>query len=439
LNHINPEDTTVLELKGLLASEKDLDVPDMRLSLQFNGPQLQDEAVLADLGLRNGQILFLAFDKELVPTGTARKVTADGRLVAVSHDDATSRSAFKPGMLAMRDMKRHWNWMEFEALQKAFEFVVKRPGPAHCRRTTLDTDLGADFHNFVAEMAYQQRRFAFLYGIFREDNEVEAITLYEPPQLGSDTGLTLLEDPDAEHVEAVAKMLGLERVGIVFSHPPRDKEIVFTSQELILAAEHQVKAAKEGLGPVAEEEKEADAPGEEAPKRTLFVAVKLKKEEEGGVYEAFQVTDKGMAMVDAGALLPNPEPDKAALVVSPKFDVVVEAKKAETVDTSFFLAPVAITHLRFQLSHRFPKPSRLGRRLTSSDLKQHIVKCAGASPSSAALAEALFDFQLLVYLQSEPALRSIVPAICDYILEPSGEGIPEGYAIILKSFAGLEA
>ena len=48
--------------------------------------------------------------------------------------------------------------------------------------------------------------------------------IYEPPQDTTDTGFTLLDDPKADRVAALAGLLGLRKVGWIFAHPPREEK-----------------------------------------------------------------------------------------------------------------------------------------------------------------------------------------------------------------------
>lgn len=62
-----------------------------------------------------------------------------------------------------------------------------------------------------------------MYGKFNDDKSVRVEAIYEPPQDNSDTSFRLLDDPKADTVAAVASLLGLQKVGWVFAHPPREK------------------------------------------------------------------------------------------------------------------------------------------------------------------------------------------------------------------------
>lgn len=52
----------------------------------------------------------------------------------------------------------------------------------------------------------------FLFGI-----RAEVAAIYEPPQIGTQNSLELLEDPKAEVVDEIAAKLGLRKVGWIFT------------------------------------------------------------------------------------------------------------------------------------------------------------------------------------------------------------------------------
>lgn len=104
------------------------------------------------------------------------------------------------------------------------------------------------------------------------DTETNAVTvdaIYEPPQEGDVYGFEVFDDPNDAKMEAITTALGLEKVGWVFSHPPREDETFqFSSREILLAAQLQCDAGGAG---------------------TPFVTVKVTLDKEGqSSFEAFQ-------------------------------------------------------------------------------------------------------------------------------------------------------
>lgn len=63
------------------------------------------------------------------------------------------------------------------------------------------------------------QHFGYLYGRYTEHKDIplgiraEVAAIYEPPQIGTQNSLELLEDPKAEVVDEIAAKLGLRKVG----------------------------------------------------------------------------------------------------------------------------------------------------------------------------------------------------------------------------------
>lgn len=183
VDDIDPYESSFLEIKARLASEKHIEVPSMSISMTFGGSPVDDSDTPASVGAKNGQILFMSVTDEVIPAHIGRKVTPDGDIVALTHQEMKDKTAFRPGGVAMRDIKKHWTWMDFEQYQKAFEFTVVRQKEAHCKGVLLDAPLLQDFQAHAEQLGYQQCRIAILYGLYRSDNEVEVLASYEPMQV----------------------------------------------------------------------------------------------------------------------------------------------------------------------------------------------------------------------------------------------------------------
>ncbi|XP_023412566.1 nuclear protein localization protein 4 homolog isoform X1 [Loxodonta africana] len=104
------------------------------------------------------------------------------------------------------------------------------------------------------------QHFGYLYGRYTEHRDIplgiraEVAAIYEPPQIGTQNSLELLEDPKAEVVDEIAAKLGLRKVGWIFTdlvsedtrkgtvRYSRNKDTYFlSSEECITAGDFQNK------------------------------------------------------------------------------------------------------------------------------------------------------------------------------------------------------
>ncbi len=162
-----------------------------------------------------------------------------------------------------------------------------------------------NFVSFWLDHGMLMQRIGILYGIYENDeNTNDTIVLdgtknnvnnnyglstkvvihgiYEPPQsVNSTGGVQLLADPDEANVNRILKAAGLERVGWVFTHPPRNQAI--TALEAHLMAKFQNRHLRKdeitGLH------------------RSQFVSLTITKNVAGKIVpRAYMVSDQGMVL-----------------------------------------------------------------------------------------------------------------------------------------------
>ena len=63
--------------------------------------------------------------------------------------------------------------------------------------------------------------------------------IYEPPQHGDIDGF--VEEKDTTHADTIANLLGLKKVGWIFTRPGGEREAPMTGEEIIKTAELQAK------------------------------------------------------------------------------------------------------------------------------------------------------------------------------------------------------
>lgn len=146
-----------------------------------------------------------------------------------------------------------------------------------------------NFVSFWLNHGMLVQRVGLLYGRYENDENIDVGStkivihgIYEPPQTVSDTGgVRLLHDPDEHNVTKITKAAGLDRVGWVFTHPPRNQAI--TAAEAHLMAKFQNAHLRVD-----------DITG---LKRSQFACLTITKNVAGHVVpRAFMVSDQGMVM-----------------------------------------------------------------------------------------------------------------------------------------------
>lgn len=189
-----------------------------------------------------------------------RIIDKDGSIQLVPSTEVRSAGedrGFRRGMLPLRDIKMAWTLNEFVAMDAQFVFKMQRQETSIFKQVSLDAPSVHDFQSYLQRFQFQRNRFGFLYGKYEEDEDgddsgdgpqkkiiIEAI--YEPPQQADPNlaeGFEQLDDPQEQVVEQIAQMCGLQKVGWIFGHPPRETGYVLSSSEVIMASELQLEAA----------------------------------------------------------------------------------------------------------------------------------------------------------------------------------------------------
>ncbi|CAN0175326.1 unnamed protein product, partial [Phaeothamnion confervicola] len=205
------------------------------------------------------------------------------------------------------------------------------------------------------------------------------------------------------------------QVGWIFAHPPREEGFVFSSAEIITAAEFQLEQAANGV------------------KDTAFVTVKVSPDAEGNAhYEAFQISNQCLEMAAEDALEIGPNPGSCA--VAKRFTAIVEAKETPEVENNFFLTVVPIIqHESDKFVNLFPRANREGTAQTWADVKRQLSK---AGSQGFTYIDMLSDFHLLLFLTQFLDMTSDMPRICTAVVDRS---IPldEGHILIINHLCSM--
>lgn len=124
---------------------------------------------------------------------------------------------------------------------EAMKFHIKAQEESFASSVSVDHDAAFSFQANLVNIGFQQQRLGFLYGRREELTQVFVDCIYEPPQCGTYQIYkleNLQENPDAaesmKRADKLASLLGLERVGWIFSSKPR--KCIFSGKYVVTCA-----------------------------------------------------------------------------------------------------------------------------------------------------------------------------------------------------------
>ena len=367
---------------------------------------LDDRASLAHLGVSHGDMIYLKYSLERTVAPLVKSEPV-GETVSLSQ-------------LVAR-------WVRIET-QKT----------ASCSTLFLDAAAAGSFQSYVSGyQAFSIKRGGIMYGtIDEESGNVHVEAIYEPPQQGSAHSLTFLADDDTtnEHVAAqaqhememadqVAYMMGLQRVGWVFSQSVAEREHALTAEEVVAMARMQQRcAAGKGVTAVVslwETEPATDT----SPAKTAVH------------FEAFQVSDQLVELVRDGWVTKDGAPAQTNQITmrNPKHPedetpLIVERQDVGKVDVHWFLLTIPIQNQNGNISTTFPVENRMTGQ-SAKDLGQCV------RGGSVGYARRLRDFHLLLWLAGQGVLD--VAMDLPIVVQAAMEDKPllEGYRLLIDSLA----
>jgi nuclear protein localization family protein 4 len=303
---------------------------------------------------------------------------------------------------------------------------IERQDVAVCSSASFDMHAANMFQSYIqSAMAFSIKRGGILYGEIDEDKNVLIHAIYEPPQQGSQDGLVLERNTSQEQLaDRIASIWGWKKVGWVFSQSTKERDFIFSAEEVL-----QMAAIQSELG-------ECSVTG----------VVALSEPEQGDVpeihFEAFQVSKQCVEMYEQGWFakgneIDDSEPPKSILhVVNPqdikdKSPVIVAGKDVNEIDVDYFLVPVGIKDHESVVMNSFAIENRLLPQ-GPAELKSHLNMHAGKR-----FTERLKDFHLMLYLAENAGFTAQdMDAIAHAVMDGCEE-VPEGYVMIINGMAGI--
>lgn len=349
-----------------------------------------DHKSLKELGFNNGELVFLLYHFERAVAPSVKNVFGD------------------------RPFGRHMTIEDMVARQTRIEH---QDDPV-CSSASFDRHAANMFQQYVnSALAFSIKRGGILYGSVDEENNVIVHAIYEPPQEGSADTL-LLERGTAEEAGAdqIAGILGWKKVGWIMAQSVKERNYIMSAEEVC-----QMAAMQDEIGETC-----------------VTAVVTLVPSEDGGDvhFEAFQVSKQCVKLYKDGWFQCQAEPEGVTKLRDPaepgnKAPVIVAGKDVGEVDNDYFLVPVKILDHEGPLRTEFPVENRLLPQ-GKAEMRGYLTKYKRLS-----YVERLSDFHLLLYLAKQPNwdMQTDVPVIVECVRDK--RPIPEGYAMIVDSMAGL--
>lgn len=125
-----------------------------------------NETTVKQANLKNGDMIFIMVDESQVggvsvhenAQSHAKVISKTGEIVAQSYENISNNSGFRPGMLPLRSMKKHWTLFEFISLDEQFEFKLKAPEKALCTLASVDKNVMEEFVNYLKLYEFKRMR-----------------------------------------------------------------------------------------------------------------------------------------------------------------------------------------------------------------------------------------------------------------------------------------
>ncbi|XP_016344868.1 nuclear protein localization protein 4 homolog [Sinocyclocheilus anshuiensis] len=267
------------------------------------------------------------------------------------------------------------------------------------------------------------QRMGYLYGRYTEHKDIplgiraEVAAIYEPPQIGTQNSLELIEDPKAEAVEEIAAKLGLRKVGWIFtdllSEDTRIGTVRYTRNKdsYFLSAEECITA-----GHFQNQHANACRLSPDGHFGSKFVTVVATGGPDNQVhFEGYQVSNQCMALVRDECLLPCkdvPELGYAKESSTEQYvpDVFYKDKDKFSNDITYLARPLPVEYLIIDITTTFPKDpvftfsstfrfpienrDALGETQDFHSLATYLSQCS----SSSSFLDIVSDFHLLLFL-----------------------------------------
>lgn len=151
-------------IRGRLEREHHTDLTGRFLTKDIEGKMiLPDNQTVKQANLAMGEMIYLRIDE--TKTGvhedahfSSKRITKEGNIVSQEHHTLANQNGFRPGMLSLGAIKKHWTLAEYVSLDEQFEFRLKAPEGSNCSTVLMDTPSMENFFGYVRSLDFKQMR-----------------------------------------------------------------------------------------------------------------------------------------------------------------------------------------------------------------------------------------------------------------------------------------
>lgn len=144
LKDVQPSDSIAV-VRRRIELEHHTDLRGRAITSDVEGKHpLPDHITVGQAGLSNGSMVFAMVDEEKTGVHEAaassnKRITKDGNIIAQDFQAISNTQGFRPGMLPLRSIKKHWTLSDFIQLDEQFVFRIGAPKPAYCKLANTGT------------------------------------------------------------------------------------------------------------------------------------------------------------------------------------------------------------------------------------------------------------------------------------------------------------
>ena len=163
LKDVQPNDT-IGELRQRLESEHHLRLTSLLKSdATENAITYPDNLTVSSAQFKNGDLLFVSIDES--KSGAHEQahvsnkiISKTGDIVLQEYQTKASNTGFRPGMLPLKSMKKHWTLNEYISLDEQFEFKLKAPEKSIVTLVSVDKAVMSEFVSYMRSYDFKRIR-----------------------------------------------------------------------------------------------------------------------------------------------------------------------------------------------------------------------------------------------------------------------------------------